>query len=80
MESKDVEVMLRDLEDITRELDDVQREITRDIASKISSIQRMLEGMPDGSFGPATNPREIILEKARVILRENGETRFEGLY
>ena len=81
MESKEVEVILRDLENITRELDEVQREITRDIVSKISSIQSMLESMPaDGSFRPNTNPREIILEKARVILRENGETLFEGLY
>jgi len=81
MESEEVEVILRDLEDMTRELDKVQREITRDIVSKISSIQSMLGSMPaDGSFRANTNPREIILEKARIILRENGETLFEGLY
>jgi hypothetical protein len=79
--SKDIEVALRNLEEITRELDEVQKEITRDIVSKISSIQSMLENMPaDGSFRPNMNPREIILEKARVILRENGDTLFEGLY
>jgi hypothetical protein len=73
MDREEVEVVIRDLEEITRELDEVQREITRDIVSRITSIQNLIGQEPQ---------REVILEKAvaRVTIRENGQTLFEGLF
>ena len=81
MDEREIEVMVNELENITKQLDDAQKEIHRSIAEKLSSIQRMIESLPDQEgqiHSPARN-REIILEKARVILRENGESLFEGL-
>jgi hypothetical protein len=73
MDSKEVEVILRDLDEITKELNEVQREMTQELVSKISSIQSMIDQI---------SQREIILEKqtARIILRDNNETPFEGLF
>lgn len=89
MDQKDIESMVQELEVITNELDRVQREITRDIASKITSIQRLIECLPEdsaqeggGMIPVKREPREVIMEKtvARVTVRDNGETLFDGLF
>ncbi len=79
MNQKELEDMIQELGDISRELDKVQKEITRDIIDKISSIQSLLDALPEDAPG---NRREIILEKAvaRITVRDNGETVFEGLF
>ena len=81
MDNKDIESMVNELDEITRELNETQKEITRDIAEKISSIQRLMESVPSGGFGPS-QPREVVMEKvfARVTVRDNGQTQFDGLY
>lgn len=73
MDSKEIEVILNDLDEITKELNEVQKEMTQELVSKISSIQSMIDQL---------SQREIILEKqtARIIIRDNGEAPFEGLY
>ncbi len=66
--------MVQEIDQITRELDRTQKEITEEIVRKLSSIQDLL------SQGQEQKPRrEVILEKQRVIVRDNGETVFDGL-
>jgi hypothetical protein len=83
MDMKKLEEMVKELEGISNELNDIQREITRDVTDKITSIQNLIDNLPEGCLG--VNPvgsREIIMEKAvaRLTIRDNGETVFEGLY
>ena len=83
MEQNDIEKMVNELDMVTRELDEVQREVTREIAEKISSIQRTIESLPsEHTVSNGNAPREIILEKsvARVTVKDNGETVFDGLF
>ena len=85
MDQKEIEEMVNELEKVTKELDVIQKEIARDIASKITSIQNFIESMPESQEGfvPGMGgPREVILEKAvaRITLRDNGETVFDGLF
>ena len=81
MDERDIESMVRELDKITRELDETQKEITREIAEKISSIERIMGSMPEEGPGPA-RPREIVMEKvfARITVRDNGETSSDGLF
>jgi hypothetical protein len=81
MDKKDIESMVKELDKITRELDETQKEITRDIAEKISSIQRLMESVPPGEPGHS-QPREVVMEKgfARITVRDNGQTLFDGLF
>ena len=70
---EEIKGIVREIDEISRELDRTQKEITKSLVDSISSVQRLVR---------QTAPRrEIILEKtqARVILREDGQTLFEGL-
>jgi hypothetical protein len=66
----------------------VQEEIHREIAEKISSIQRMIEGIPPETPVQAPReqdvmeevPKEVVIEENRIIIRQNGKTIYEGLY
>jgi hypothetical protein len=83
MDVKKLEEMVKELEGISNELNEVQKEITRDVTDRITSIQRMIDSLSEGSMGRSpVGPREIIMEKAvaRLTIRDNGETVFEGLY
>ena len=89
MDQNEIEDMVNELEKVTKELDDIQKEIARDIASKITYMQNFIENMPESheGFAPMSvpgegGPREIILEKAvaRITVRDNGETVFDGLF
>ena len=79
MDVKKLEEMVKELEGISNELNEVQKEITRDVTDRITSIQNMIDNLPEGG---SPGQREVIIEKAvaRLTIRDNGETVFEGLY
>jgi hypothetical protein len=68
--------MVQEIDQITRDLDRTQKEITKEIVRKLSSIQDLLRQEQNIMQKPR---REVILEKQRVIVRDNGETVFDGL-
>ncbi len=82
MDQSDIDRMVEELDRMSRELDFVQKEITKEIARKITSIQGMIEAMPEGSLSQDNGNREIVLEKAvaRMTIRDNGQTTYEGLF
>ena len=88
MDGKDFEVIVSELEDITRELGEIQKDIHREIESKITSIQKFIDDIPDSSSDTAPEtgdvsteaPKEVVIEENTIVIRQNGKTLFEGLY
>jgi hypothetical protein len=78
MDGKEIESILKDLETVTRGLNQVQREVTRGIVEKITSIQRFIDQMPVEEADDA--PKEVIIQENRIVIRQNGQTIYEGLY
>ena len=71
---RDVQDMVAEINEIGAELDRTQKEIVGNIVRSISRIQELVkETVP-------VPKREVILEKARVIIRDDGNTVFDKLF
>ncbi len=89
MDDREIQDIVQEIDEISRELDRTHKEITRDLVSKISSIQKFIEHMPSNTLedtapgrGDVSTeaPKEVVIEENTIVIRQNGNTLFEGLY